>query len=358
MVQSVAAIAVIISLLSSTASPGASFSLIEDPAHPDANLHPRDVSSDGRWVGGYIGSGPGARPRAFRFEISPGKFEYITCPDQEELQSYSLETIAAGGSSALLYCGAEPSYWDFGFVPQPLNAAPGAAVRSMSSDGQTFVGSAPRTPGSNESEAFSFRIDTGLVFLGKFPLPATWSRAEYVSQNAAVIAGNAMKLDFGDTQLRSAAFIWSPALGFRELERLPGEKASFVLAMSTNGKHIVASNEGTTSNRIYIWREGGALLEITPKTGDGGYVSKISNDGTIALGEGRIDGTNGPVIWRRGKGWALLQKVAEDEYGLKNAIGNLILRTVYGASSDGLTISGVANTGPFTQSQGYILRLF
>ncbi|KGT80466.1 hypothetical protein MA20_07705 [Bradyrhizobium japonicum] len=166
-----------------------------------------------------------------------------------------------------------------------------------------------------------------------------------------------MKFDF-DIGLHSVAFIWTPERGFRELERLAGEKTSYFEAMSTNGKYIAASSAGAASNRLYMWQEGGSLVEITQKMGDNANAVKVSSDGTIILGAGRIDGTSGPVIWRRGKGWALLQKVAEDEYGLKNAIGNLTFRTVYGASSDGLTISGAANAGPLMRTQGYILRLF
>lgn len=217
-----------------------------------------------------------------------------------------------------------------------------------------------------QRHAFRWTSATGIVDLGSPIGLGGSSRAFGVSDNGAVIIGDA---DFpgGFTGIRTSAFRLVDGV-FQDLGSLEPDFPSFATAVNADGNvvvgfggiEIINGNTSTNGSRAFRWTEQTQTLQpIGPLPGDRfAAATAVSNNGNIVVGissQGPIDNQG---VQFRGVGtafrWTEATGIQSVQQLLTNA-GDLTIRSITGISPDGQFIVGLA-TNQSNGQRGFVAQ--
>lgn len=172
--------------------------------------------------------------------------------------------------------------------------ASNSEARAVSGGGTVVAGfSSSTSSGVNNTEAFRWTEDTGMVGLGYLPGGGT-SRANGISENGLVIVGGSSSSASGTSALE--AFRWTMDDGLESLGDLPGGLfRGEALAASAIGDVIVGVSSSSVGEEAFIWDEDNQIRDLLGVVEDGGIdlsgwrltsATGVSADGLVISGNG------------------------------------------------------------------------
>ncbi len=192
------------------------------------NSNARAISADGNVVVGFGSSAASIScscVEAFKWTRETGLVPLGDLPGgnfDSRAQGISADgrIIVGQGTSAL---GVTAVYWDetgihdLGTLPQGQYAAQSQCF-AANNDGSVIVGASSSVHGTYE--AFRWTADQGMIGLGDFPGDPFYSYAWAVSDDGQIVVGQGTYAGGIFNAGQSAAFIWDPSHGLRDLKQV------------------------------------------------------------------------------------------------------------------------------------------
>ncbi len=228
----------------------------------------------------------------------------------------------------------------FSFLP----GDDGGAVRGLSGDGLTVIGSS--NLGLSRMEAFRWTANDGIEGLG-FLAGDMSSVATGASADGSVIVGTS----YSGFLVGNKAFLWTQAGGMVGLGTLVGGAGSTASGVSADGLVVVGQSGSLAHGQGEAFR----WTAVTGMVGLGvlpGTLSSRANatnaDGSVVVGAGEVDHggfvyTSTAIRWTQAGGMVDLGTLA-----------GFTETEAYAVSADGSTVVGEANSGLFTASEAFI----
>lgn len=311
------------------------------------------VSADGSALAGW-GTSSG-RYEGYRWTPQTGLVSVGHLPGPgftTEAFAISGDGLVVGGLSVGTK-GPEAFRWtaDTGIVG--LGDLPGgdywSAVQGASFDGSVLVGTS-RSGAAHFLEAFRWTEADGMVPLGDLP------GGNYFSQGLGISADGQVIVGYSQTATMDVAFRWTPNEGMVAL----GDISSHALAVSGDGRTIVGWYHEPTSGvpQAFRWTEAEGFVGLGSLPGAFGMSKAygVSGDGSVIVGDARVQGGNQAIIWTAQQGMRSVLEVLRDDFGLGQQLEGWRLYNALAVSADGLTIVG-NGFNPDGRSEGWIARL-
>jgi probable HAF family extracellular repeat protein len=219
---------------------------------------------------------------------------------------------------------------DLGDLP---NGRPRSKAHDVSADGAVVVGDA-----GGGSHAFRWTEQAGMQELG--PLPGgcySWARG--ISDDGTVVVGygESPNASSGGVLAYHEAFLWRENGGMSFLGDLPGGWfASEAHAVSADGSVVVGASESGDGVRAFRWTERDGMCSLGILEGTGRSEAwAVSEDGSVIAG---FCDLSVPFIWSRSHGMRNLVEILENDCGLDLSGWSSLM--VFDISHDGLTLVG------------------
>ena len=287
--------------------------------------YPSDLSDSGA-VAGYTDR------EAFRWAPTVGytPLGFVDSPGYGGNHTTDVGGISSNGS---LIVGASITYSTSGF-PQRSQAFIWTSANGIQPLGDTSLRESSATGVSANGQ-----VATGWVMPASFSQCAVvWTAGIETQRFPVGTAGGAVSpngLWIGGTDGRTPgvdAFLWSAATGFEIIGSL-GSGTDSVHAVSDDGSIAIGQGGNYTPFR---WTRAGGILSLgLLEAGDFGYATDMTADGSIVVG---AFGSAGAFIWTAQSGLRYLQEVLTNDRALN--LSGWSLRGATSISSDGSTIVG------------------
>lgn len=216
--------------------------------------------------------------------------------------------LANGAAHAVRWVGGNSDIEDIttGSTGWLTGASAYSSAQAVSENGAVVVGYA--LDEDSIPKAFYWSSGDSMVSLGTLP-GKTGSEAKGVSRDGMVVVGNAYT--FLAPTPDSHAFRWTQGGGMVDLGVLPGTTESHAYSVSGNGGVVV----GSTNNADYSvmtafrWTTGDGMQSVADWLEDNGVSTAgstlsnaydVSDDGSVVVGYGEINGTHQAYIARVG----------------------------------------------------------
>jgi probable HAF family extracellular repeat protein len=335
-------VSLVLSATAGRAVAGWSLDLLGDLPEYEASA-PYGISADGSTVVGYSSRGDyhnDYQPEAFRWTADGGIEGLGFLPECAWSEAYGVSgdgSVVAGYSQSSLgehLFGGEAFRWTADGGMEGLGFLPGhthSQAMGVSADGLVVVGYS-RFDQTSPRRAFWWTEAGGMVDLG-LPAGGEWAEAHAASADGSVIVG-----DWGTPSSGHRGFVWTEADGFLDL----GDDVTWVSDVSADGSVVVgemrmAGGAGSEAFRWTATTGAVGLGNLSTFPNEHGEASGISADGSLAVGHGA---TLRPLVWDAAHGTrSLIDLLTAD--GIE-AGGLIVARDV--ALNDGtIRIVGVGN---------------
>ncbi len=279
-----------------------------------------DVSADGAVVIGTLDRNTN-RTDAFRWTESGG-LEILeplngTSSRAVDLSDDGLYATGDGSWYRAVRWGPDGLVLDLGTVP---GGAFNTYSRAISGDGQTVVGEATIQPGTTK-HAFVWKESTGMVDIHG-SVGGTASGALDVSSDGSVVVGySATGVGTGLT-----GFVWSDS-GSTSVVTVPGFDRVWLTELSDDGAVAVGEASVGTLRQVFRWTSASGAVLIGPPT-SAIMNFGLSRDGSTVFG-GNADG---PFLWTASGGYRVVVADTNIRFATGSADGSILYGTRFDAT--------------------------
>lgn len=300
-----------------------------------------------------------------------------------------------GGAPGQVYLG--PFLWkeETGMVPLgTLDTTPplsGGNAYAVANGGAAVTG---LTPTNGANQAYIWTPEGGMVSLGGFDGPESFSNSYDITPDGLVIVGTSNGISVGVSAYRwtasggfevipafqatavsadgsvvvgytanpFAAFRWEEGQAFvQPLGSLPGGVESTPHDISPDGSVVVgvadtlpSFTDGGTIDQAFVWRASTGMQPLEMPIGAASSrANGVSASGVVVGSAFFADGQHA-VVWKNGGAGRRLDEVLASDYGLD--IGAWVLVEAADVSDDGSVIVGLG-TNPQGSPEGFVVRL-
>jgi probable HAF family extracellular repeat protein len=230
-------------------------------------------------------------------------------------------------------------------------------AHDVSSNGSVVVGVGNSSAGT---EAFRWTEASGMIGLGDLPGGDFYSCATAVSADGKVIVGIGSS-EFNALRERNntEAFTWTSETGLVGLGYLSEQdRFSAANGISDDGKTIVGTSGYDQGSRAFRWTEAEEMVALHSASGVDQVSSAIdaSADGSVIVGWMQPQDTPVAMIWDEVHGMRDLRALLIEDYSLAAELSGWELRTATAVSANGMVIVGDGRN-PYGNEQGWLIRL-